>query len=98
MTTCVSPRAAPKRHSAQAAAFLKYQWSPAGQRIWAEQGYRPVVKSVFSKFAAKFPTPAQLFTIDFLGGWKTVKTAFFDPATGSITKIEQAAGVPTASK
>jgi sulfate transport system substrate-binding protein len=85
-------------HPAQAQAFLKWQWSPAGQTIWAQQGYRPVVKSVFSKFAAKFPTPPQLFTIDFLGGWKTVSKTFFDPASGSITKIEQAAGVPTASK
>lgn len=85
-------------HAAQAKAFLDYQWSPAGQTIWAQQGYRPVVKSVFSRFAAKFPTPPQLFTIAFLGGWKTVKTTFFDPAAGSITKIEQAAGVPTASK
>jgi sulfate transport system substrate-binding protein len=85
-------------HQAEAKAFLDWQWSPAGQTIWAQEGYRPVVKSVFSKFAAKFPTPPQLFTIDFLGGWSKVKTTFFDPAAGSITKIEQAAGVPTASK
>ncbi len=85
-------------HQAQAKAFLDWQWSPAGQTIWAQQGYRPVVKSVFSKFASKFPTPPQLFTIDFLGGWSKVKTTFFDPAGGSVTKIEQAAGVPTASK
>jgi sulfate transport system substrate-binding protein len=52
---------------------------------------------VFQKFASKFPTPPQLFTIDDLGGWKKVKSEFFDPASGSITKIEQAAGVPTAS-
>ena len=49
------------------------------------------------QFASKFPTPPQLFTVDFLGGWKQVKKTFFDPASGSITKIEQAAGVPTAS-
>ena len=49
------------------------------------------------KYAAKFPTPPQLFTIQFLGGWTKVKSSFFDPAKGSITKIEQAAGVPTAS-
>ena len=49
------------------------------------------------KFASKFPTPPQLFTIDYLGGWTKVKDEFFDPASGSITKIEQAAGVPTAS-
>ena len=30
-------------------------------------------------------------------GWTKVKDQFFDPANGSITKIEQAAGVPTAS-
>ena len=49
------------------------------------------------KFASQFPTPPQLFTIDYLGGWTKVKDEFFDPANGSITKIEQAAGVPTAS-
>ena len=85
-------------HAAQAKAFLAYQWSPAGQKIWAEQGYRPVDPTVAKQYASKFPTPSQLFTIDFLGGWTKVKKAFFDPASGAITKIEQAAGVPTASK
>ena len=84
-------------HKSQAQAFVDWQWTPAGQEIWAKQGYRPVVQSVFKKFASKFPTPAQLFTINFLGGWTKVKKDFFDPSTGSITKIEQAAGVPTAS-
>jgi sulfate/thiosulfate transport system substrate-binding protein len=84
-------------HQAQAKAFLAWQWSTAGQTIWAQQGYRPVDQSVAKQFASKFPTPAQLFTIDDLGGWTKVKKTFFDPAGGSITKIEQAAGVPTAS-
>jgi sulfate/thiosulfate transport system substrate-binding protein len=84
-------------HAAQANAFLKYQWSTAGQTIWAQQGYRPVDSTVAKKFASKFPTPPQLFTIDSLGGWTKVKDQFFDPAKGSIIKIEQAAGVPTAS-
>jgi sulfate/thiosulfate-binding protein len=84
-------------HPAQAKAFLAYQWSTAGQTVWAQQGYRPVVPSVARQFTSKFPTPPQLFTIDFLGGWTKAKTQFFDPASGSIIKIEQAAGVPTAS-
>jgi sulfate/thiosulfate transport system substrate-binding protein len=84
-------------HAQQAQAFLNWQWSAAGQTIWAQQGYRPVLKSVADKFAGKFPAPPQLFTIDYLGGWKKVKTEFFAPSTGSITKIEEAAGVPTAS-
>jgi sulfate/thiosulfate-binding protein len=84
-------------HATQANAFLKYQWSPAGQTIWAQQGYRPVDKAVAAKFKSKFPTPPQLFTIDLLGGWSKIKDQFFDPARGSIIKIEQAAGVPTAA-
>ncbi len=85
-------------HATQANAFLKWQWTPAGQTIWAEQGYRPVDPAVARQFASKFPTPPALFTIDSLGGSKKVKSEFFDPASGSVTKIEQAAGVPTASK
>jgi len=84
-------------HAKQAQAFVDWQWSRAGQTIWAEHGYRPVLASVAKQFASKFPTPPQLFTIEYLGGWTTVKKTFFDPASGSITKIEQAAGVPTAS-
>jgi sulfate/thiosulfate-binding protein len=85
------------KYSKQAQAFLNWQWSAAGQTIWAQQGYRPVLQSVASKFASKFPTPPQLFTIDYLGGWTKVSKTFFDPSDGSVTKIEQAAGVPTSS-
>jgi sulfate/thiosulfate transport system substrate-binding protein len=84
-------------HATQAQAFVNWQWSTAGQTVWAQKGYRPVLPSVAAKFASKFPTPSQLFTIDFLGGWTKVTKEFFAPSTGSITKIEEAAGVPTAS-
>jgi sulfate/thiosulfate transport system substrate-binding protein len=84
-------------HPKQAKAFLNWQWSTAGQTIWAQQGYRPVVASVAKQFASKFPTPPDLFTIAYLGGWTKVTAEFFAPSTGSITKIEEAAGVPTAS-
>src|SRR5665213_3268386 len=60
-------------HATQADAFLKYQWSTAGQTIWAQQGYRPVDPAVAKQFASKFPTPPQLFTIGSLGGWTKVK-------------------------
>ena len=84
-------------HAQQAQAFVTWQWSTAGQTIWAQQGYRPVIASVAKQFASKFPTPPDLFTIDYLGGWTKVSAEFFAPSTGSITKIEEAAGVPTAS-
>jgi sulfate/thiosulfate transport system substrate-binding protein len=84
-------------HATQAQAFVNWLWTPAAQTIWAQEGYRPVVSSVLSQFASKFPTPPELFTIKYLGGWKKVSKTFFAPSTGLITKIEQAAGVPTAS-
>jgi sulfate transport system substrate-binding protein len=84
-------------HVKQAQDFVNWLWSPAAQTIWAQQGYRPVDSSVASKYASTFPTPPQLFTIDDLGGWKKVKDEFFDSSTGSVTKIQQQAGFPTAS-
>ncbi len=84
-------------HATQAQAFVNWQWSTAGQTIWAQKGYRPVLASVAKQFASKFPTPPDLFTIGYLGGWTKVSAEFFAPSTGSITKIEEAAGVPTAS-
>ena len=84
-------------HPQQAQAFVSWLWSPAGQALWAKSGYRPVLASVKAKYASRFPTPPQLFTISDLGGWTKVTKTFFAPSTGLITKIEQAAGVPTAS-
>ena len=84
-------------HATQAQAFVNWLWTPAAQTVWAQQGYRPVLKSVFAQFASKFPTPSELFTIKSLGGWTVVNKAFFAPSTGLVTKIEQSAGVPTAS-
>jgi len=92
-----TPIAVTAKAPAAAKAFVNWQWTTAGQTIWAQQGYRPVLQSVAKKFTKQFPTPPQLFTIDSLGGWTKVKDQFFDPSKGSVIKIEQAAGVPTAS-
>jgi sulfate transport system substrate-binding protein len=80
-------------NATQAQKFVSYLLSPAGQAIWASEGYRPVVPGVV---ASKFTTPAGLFTIDSLGGWKTATKQFFEPETGIVTKIEQSLGVSTA--
>lgn len=92
-----TPIAATTKANGSAQKFVNWQWTPAGQTIWGEQGYRPVLPAVAKKFASKFPTPPQLFTINYLGGWDKVSSEFFDPTSGSVTKIEQAAGVPTSS-
>ena len=73
--------------------FAEYLISPAGQAIWVEKGYRPVIPGVPG--ASKFPTPTTMFTIDSLGGWKKVTKEFFEPETGIVTKIEQSLGVST---
>jgi sulfate transport system substrate-binding protein len=84
-------------HQTQAQAFVQWLLRPQAQTLWAQKGYRPVDKTVLAKFAGKFRTPPQLFTIKSLGGWTSVSKTFFDPKSGIVTKIEQAAGVPTAS-
>jgi sulfate/thiosulfate-binding protein len=80
-------------HPTQAKAFLSFLHSAAAQKIFAENGYRPVVKDVGGP---SFPTPAQLFTIKDLGGWSKVSKDFFDPNSGVMAGIEQKLGVATA--
>jgi sulfate/thiosulfate transport system substrate-binding protein len=79
----------------QAQDFLKFLWTPKAQQLWADGGYRPVVKSVLDKNKSKFPDPPGLFTIDKLGGWTKANSEFFDPENGSVAKIESDLGVST---
>jgi sulfate/thiosulfate-binding protein len=74
--------------------FVNYLVSPPAQAIWAAKGYRPVISGVAA--SSKFPTPAGLFTIASVGGWKAVTKQFFEAETGIVTKIEQSLGVSTA--
>jgi len=83
-------------HLAQAQAYVKWLLTPAAQKLWGQQGYRPVLPSVAKQFASTFPS-LDLFTIDSLGGWTKVDTDFFTAPNGSVIKIEEKAGVPTAS-
>jgi sulfate transport system substrate-binding protein len=76
-----------------AQAFLDFALGPEGQKIFGDDGYRPTLSEVASTF--DYPTPAKLFTIDDLGGWPAVKTEFFDPDNGSVTKIFQGQGIAT---
>jgi len=77
--------------------FLRFLRTPAAQQIFANNGYRPVVKSVLRANAKRFPTRPGLFTIDQLGlgGWSKVQPAFFDPDTGILAGIERKVGGAT---
>jgi sulfate/thiosulfate transport system substrate-binding protein len=78
----------------KANAFLRFLRTPAAQQIFADNGYRPVVKSVLEKNRKKFPVRPGQFTIDQLGlgGWDKVQTRFFDPDKGVMARIERQVG------
>jgi sulfate/thiosulfate transport system substrate-binding protein len=78
-----------------AQAFYRFLYSPRGQEIWAQQGYRPVDLSVYDKHKADFPVRPQLFTVAYLGGWAKVTPQFFDPQNGIMARIERSLGVST---
>jgi sulfate transport system substrate-binding protein len=90
-----TPVAVTEEADESAQAFLDYQYTEEAQQLWADAGYRPVVESVLKANEDKFPTPADLFTIEDLGGWEQVTTDFFDPENGSVAEIQQNLGVPT---
>ena len=75
-------------------AFLDFIWSPEGQQLFADYGYRPVDKAVLKANADKFPTPPGLFTIEEFGGWQQVDEEFFDDETGTIIEILRGQGAP----
>jgi sulfate/thiosulfate transport system substrate-binding protein len=72
-------------HKAQAKAFLSFLRTKPAQRIFAQNGYRPVIKGVTQ--GLNFPNRPQLFTIKYVGGWPRVEKKFFDPRTGVMAKI-----------
>jgi sulfate/thiosulfate-binding protein len=81
------------QHPKQANALKNFLYTPAGQKLWAQAGFRPVDPAVAADFKADFPAPEKLWTIAELGGWSEVDPALFDKDNGSITKIyKQATG------
>jgi sulfate transport system substrate-binding protein len=84
-------------HPREAYAFVSYLRTPAAQEIFAENFYRPVVKSVARKFTRQFPARPGLFRIDQLGlgGWAKVQREFFDVRRGIFAEIQRKVGGDT---
>jgi sulfate/thiosulfate-binding protein len=78
-------------------AFIRFLKTPAAQQVFADRGYRPIVKSVLAKNRKKFPVRPGQFTIDQLGlgGWDKVQKDFFDPDRGLMAAIERKVGGAT---
>ncbi|MDA0251888.1 MAG: sulfate ABC transporter substrate-binding protein [Actinomycetota bacterium] len=74
-------------HLDKANALKNFLYTPQGQKIWAQAGFRPVDPAVAAEFAKDFPVPQKLWTIADLGGWSTVDPALFDKDTGAITTL-----------
>jgi sulfate/thiosulfate transport system substrate-binding protein len=75
--------------------FLAYVESDAGQRLFAQAGFRPVVAGTTvgtvkgaNNPTSPFPTVQKLTTITQLGGWTAVNAKYFDKTNGIVTKIE----------
>ncbi|MGN5240745.1 sulfate ABC transporter substrate-binding protein [Rhodococcus sp. SJ-3] len=71
----------------KAQAFLDFLYTEEAQRLWGEAGFRPVDPAVAEEFAADFPEPETLWTIDDLGGWSAVDDELFAEGTGAIAVI-----------
>jgi sulfate/thiosulfate-binding protein len=95
------PMVATKNAPAAAKAFIKYAHAPKQQRIFAANGYRPVVKAVLKRpdlasWRKKYDTGPTFNIQDKLfGGWLKADKVWFDLDSGRMVKIEQAVGGPT---
>ena len=73
-----------------ARAFVNFLRTKPAQVIFAQNGYRPVVKGAAKGFS--FPYPPGIFSIQWLGGWAKVDKQFFDSRNGIVTKIQRRKG------
>ena len=78
------------KHQAVAKAFVTFLRTTPAQKIFAQNGYRPVVSAAARGF--NFPSRPQLFTIKYVGGWPQVEKKFFDPRTGIMTRFQGSNG------
>jgi sulfate/thiosulfate transport system substrate-binding protein len=95
------PMVATKSAPAAAKAFIKYVHAPKQQKIFAANGYRPVVRSVLkspglASWRRKYNTGPTFNIQDKLfGGWLKANKVWFDLNNGRMVAIERAVGGPT---
>jgi sulfate transport system substrate-binding protein len=94
-----NPCALTKDASDDAKAFMDFQKSEDGQKLYAETGYRPLVDvgdvevQGANDPSNPFPDPKTLLTIDDnFGGWDEANTKYFDENDGILTKLQAEAG------
>src|SRR5689334_10588929 len=77
--------------------FIRYVKSTPSQDLLAQNGFRPVMKSVLAKYTKQYPSRPGIFRIDdkIFGGWRQADKVWFDPNKGRMVEIEKAVGGPT---
>lgn len=60
-----------------AEALVDYLTTPEAQEVFAKFGFRPVNGQVYAEHESKYPVPAGLFDISYLGGWDEVRTTLY---------------------
>ena len=60
-----------------AEALATFLQSEEAQSIFAEEGFRPVNTTVWTKVRGRFAPVPRLFSVADLGGWETVNSTFF---------------------
>ncbi|NMF63573.1 sulfate ABC transporter substrate-binding protein [Brasilonema octagenarum] len=72
-----------------AEAFTKFLFSPKGQQIYAQSGYRPNDQQAYQQNASQYKSVKTLYKIADFGGWKLVNQKLF--ADGALFDNAQAA-------
>ena len=62
-----------------AEAFVSFLWGDEAQRAFAKYGLRPVDQAIAAETTSQLPHVEDLWTIEFLGGWKSVATDLYGP-------------------
>lgn len=67
------------RHGVREAAdaFVQFLYSEEAQTLFAKHGFRPVNEQLAARMEEDFPQPPELFTIDYLGGWKEIRETLY---------------------
>ena len=65
-----------------AEALAAYLQTPDAQRVFAEQGFRPVNPQVWQEVKSRFAPVPKPFTVAVFGGWETVESTFFVKSGG----------------
>jgi sulfate transport system substrate-binding protein len=59
--------------------FLSFLWSEEAQQAYSKYGLRPVDQNLAADVNSQLPRVEDLWTIEYLGGWKTVVTDIYGP-------------------